>query len=116
MKAKRRTATQVREDCTVYDKPIMLQKQDETTELWTDMQHLHASVNKAGGSENFAAGADQFPARLLFKVRYYQGIEAVRSEPTLWRIVYNGEQYQVIDYDDYMEQHRVVRVVGERYV
>lgn len=116
MKAKRRTATQVREDCTVFDKPIVLQQQDETTELWTDVQHMHASVNKAGGTENFKAGADQFAARLLFKFRYFAGLESIRSAPQTWRVIYNNEQYQVIDYDDYLEQHRIVRIVGERYV
>ena len=116
MKAKKRTAAQAAEDNTVYDKPVDLQKQNEDTELWETVQHLHASVNKAGGSESFAAGADQFPARLRFKLRYYPGMEAIRSAPELWRILYNGEQYQVIDYDDYMERHRQVRIVGERYV
>ena len=115
MKAKRRTQTQVNEDNTVYDKPIMLQKQDEETELWENVQHLHASVNKAGGTENFAARADQFHARLQFKLRYYPGFEQVRSAPQLWRIIYNGEQYEIIDYDDYLERHRVVRLIGKRY-
>jgi len=112
---KRMTPSDMQDARIVFDKPIDLQQQNEDTELWETAQHLHASVNKAGGQENFAARADQFHARLQFKVKYFPGIEAVRSAPTLWRILYNGELYQVIDYDDYQEQHRIVRIVGERY-
>ena len=100
---------------TVFDKPVDLQKQNEDTEIWETVQHLHAEVNKAGGTENFAARADQFHAKLQFKVQYFPGIESVRDAPQLWRILYAGKQYQVIDYDDYKEQHKTVRIVGERY-
>lgn len=116
MKAKQRTAAQIAEDNTVYDKPIDLQRQNEDTELWENVQHLHASVNTAGGKESFAAGSDQFPARLLFKVQYFPGVEDIRRTPTLWRILYNGDQYEIIGYDDYMERHRQVRLEGRRYV
>lgn len=112
---KRKTPADIEDARIVFDKPIDIQKQNEDTELWEPVQHLHASVNKAGGQENFAARADQFHARLQFKVQYFPGLESVRSEPTLYRISYNGELYQLIDYDDYMEQHRIVKIVGERY-
>ena len=116
LKAKKRTAAQVAEDCTVFDKPIDLQKQDEDTERWETVQHMYAAVNKSGGREGYAAGADQFHARLLFRLRYFRGLEAIRAEPTLWRILYGGDSYQITDYDDYMERHRVVRLEGTRYV
>lgn len=112
---KRTQPADIADEKIVFDKPIELQKQNDETELWETVQHLHASVNKAGGTENFAARADQFHARLQFKVQYFPELESVRSEPTLYRIAYNGELYQLIDYDDYMEQHRIVKIVGERY-
>lgn len=112
---KRNKPADIEDARTVFDKPIDIQKQDEDSELWGTVQHLHAEVNKAGGTENFAARADQFHARLQFKVKYFPGIEQIRDAPTLFRILYNGEQYQVIDYDDYRERHRIVRIVGERY-
>lgn len=112
---KRNTPADIEDARTVFDKPIDLQKQDEETELWETVQHLHAEVNKAGGQENFAARADQFHAKLQFKLQYFPGIESVRNAPQLWRILYKGELYQVIDYDDYQERHRIVRIVGERY-
>lgn len=113
--AKAKTAAEQAEDRIVFDKPITLQKQNEETELWEDAQNLHASVNKSGGTESFAASADQFHARLTFKLRYFSGLEQVRDAPQLWRILYFGEQYQIIDYDDYLERRRIVRIVGERY-
>ena len=112
---KRNKPADIEDARIVFDKPIDIQKQNEDTELWETVQHLHAEVNKAGGTENFAARADQFHARLQFKVKYFPGIEQIRDAPTLFRIIYKGEQYQVIDYDDYQERHRIVRIAGERY-
>lgn len=98
-----------------YDKPVVLQKQNETTEKWENVLFLHAKVNKTGGSQTFAAGADQFPARLNFDFRYCQALEEIRYQPELYRLIYRGHTFQVIDYDDYLEQHKTVRIVGKLY-
>lgn len=100
-----------------YDKPVDIQKQNEETERWESIgeKNFHARVNKSGGSQNFAAGADQFPARLNFDFRYCQMLEDIRYQPELYRLVYKGHKFQVIDYDDYMEQHTEVRIVGKLY-
>lgn len=101
----------------IYDKPVDIQKQNEETELWEIIRekHFHAKVNKTGGMQNFAAGADQFPARLNFDFRYCQALEEIRYQPELYRLIYRGHTFQVIDYDDYMEQHRTVRLTGKLY-
>ena len=100
-----------------YDKPVVLQKQNEDTECWENVgdRPFHARVNKTGGSQSFAAGADQFPARLNFDFRYCQALEEIRYQPELYRLIYRGHTFQVIDYDDYLEQHRTVRIVGKLY-
>ena len=51
-----------------YDKPITIQVQDENTEQWADSLHLHAKVNKTGGSQALNAGADQYRASLTFDI------------------------------------------------
>ena len=100
-----------------FDKLVIIQKQNTDTEHWENIgdRPFHAQVNKSGGSQNFAAGADQFPARLNFNFRYCHMLEKIRYQPEIYRIIYRGHTFQIIDYDDYMEQHRTVRMVGKLY-
>ena len=99
-----------------YDKPITIQVQDPDTEAWADSLRPHAEVNKTGGGMTFSAGADQFRKVLTFKLRYSRKLEDVINGPQPFRILYRGRTFKVTDYDDYMEQHRSVRLVGELYV
>jgi SPP1 family predicted phage head-tail adaptor len=99
-----------------YDKPITVQVQDPDTEEWTDRLRLHVEVNKTGGGTTFSAGADQYRSTLTFKVRYTRKLEDIANQPQPFRIVYRGRTYKVVDYDDYMERHREVKMVGELYV
>ncbi len=98
-----------------YDKPVALQRQNETTEKWETIMCFHAKVNKTGGSQTFAADAEQFHARLNFDFRYCEALEEVRYQPQIYRLLYRNHQFQIIDYDDYQEQHRTVRIVGVLY-
>lgn len=96
--------------------PFTVQVQNEDTEEWTDLLHLHAlQVNKTGGGETFNAGAEQYHPRLTFEVRWSKALEAVVYSPQTHRIVYRGRTYNIQDYDDFMEQHRTVRLVGVAY-
>lgn len=97
--------------------PIKIQKLDPTTEEWGDYVSLHAlQVNKTGGGETYGAGAEQFHVRLTFVLRYCKKLEAAIYSPQTHRVVYQGRPYNIVDYDDYMEQHRTVTLVGEAYV
>lgn len=100
----------------VYDKPITVQVQDAETEAWADKLKLHARVNKTGGGTSFTAGADQYKVSLTFEVRYSRQLEEIAYNPQPFRIVYRGRTFKVTDYDDYMEQHKTVKLVGELYV
>lgn len=96
--------------------PVTIQSVDPDTERWSNLLHLHAlQVNKTGGGESFAAGAEQYHARLTFELRYCQALEALRYSPQLYRIVYRGQYFNIVDYDDYMEQHLTVKLAGEAY-
>ena len=101
----------------MYDKPIMIQVQDPETEVWTDAfaKKLHAEVNKTGGGSKENAGAGQYTASLTFKLRYTKKLEAIAYNPQAYRIIYRGRTFKVVDYDDFMEQHREVKLVGEFY-
>ena len=99
----------------MYDKPIIIQVQDPETEEWTDRLRLHAAVNKTGGGSNFNAGSDQYNANLTFKLRYVRALEDIAYNTEPYRIIYRGRTFKVVDYDDYLEQHREVKLVGEYY-
>lgn len=99
----------------VYDKPIILQAQNLETEQWTDELYLHAHVNKTGGGTSLNAGADQYHATLTFTVRYCKQLEDLRFGPQPFRVVYRGHKFKVVDYDDFMEQHKEVKLVGVLY-
>lgn len=104
-----------------YDKPITVQVQDATTEEWADVLQLHARVNKAasgytsGGHTTMQAGADQYRIILTFELRYIRALEDIAYGPQPYRILYRGNKFKVTGYDDYMEQHRTVKLTGEFY-
>lgn len=98
-----------------FDKPIMVHVQDPETEEWEAMWHLRARVNKTGGGQALNAGADQYRATLTFEVRYFAALEAMRYKPQLYRIIYRGHTFKLVDYDDFMERHQTVKLVGEAY-
>lgn len=98
-----------------YDKPITIQWQDPDTEDWVDKWKLHAIVNKTGGGQAQNAGADQYKATLTFQVRYFSALEELRYNPQPFRILYRDHCFKLSDYDDFMEQHQTVKLVGEAY-
>lgn len=100
-----------------YDKPIKIQVQDPDTEEWKDLfdKNLHAKVNKTGGGTTLNAGADQYSASLTFELRYMKDLEELRYHPQRYRIVYRGHTFKVTDYDDFMEEHRTIKLVGGLY-
>lgn len=98
-----------------YDKPITIQVQNEDTEKWEDKLLLHAKVNKTGGGQTLNAGADQYRASLTFEVRYCKPLEEIHFRVQPFRVVYRGHKFKVVDYDDFMEQHQTVKLVGELY-
>lgn len=96
--------------------PFTIQAQDPDTEEWADKWKLHAlKVNKTGGGQALNAGADQYRATLDFEVRYFKALEALRYNPQPYRIIYRGHTFKLVDYDDYMEQHQTIKLVGEAY-
>lgn len=99
----------------VYDKPIIVQVQDLNTEEWEDHLRLHAQVNKTGGGTTYNAGADQYHVSLTFRVRYNKALEELRFGPQPFRVLYRGHTFKVTDYDDFMEQHKEVVLVGQLY-
>lgn len=100
----------------VYDKPITIQKIDEITETWADVFRLHARINKAkSDSEYLRAGAIRAKKSLTFEVRYFANLEDISLNLQSYRIVYKGVTYDIEDYDDYMFDHKTVKLLGVSY-
>lgn len=96
--------------------PLTVQQMDPETETWHDLLHLHAlQVNKTGGGETHNAGTEIFHPRLTFDLRWCKALEDVAYKPQTHRIIYRGRTFNIEDYDDFMEQHRTVRLVGVAY-
>lgn len=96
----------------VYDKPITIEQMDAKTEQWSEYATAHARVNKTKGNEYSNAGAERYQATLTFELRYSKKLEAIRSNTQLYRLIYRGGVYNIIDYDDFMEKHRTIKLTG----
>lgn len=99
----------------VYDKPVTLQRQVAGTGAWEDAQSLHAEVNKSISQQNYSPENDRVRQRLVFKIRYNPTLESVRSALQDYRMVYRGQHYELVDYDDYKEHRRGIKLTGELY-
>lgn len=95
-----------------YNMPIMLVRYNESTGEWEDAALLHARINKTGGSEYWGSGAYQSKATLTFEVRYSPKVASIFLNTQLYRIRYNGHEYDVDDVDDYLQQHRSLKIMG----
>lgn len=98
-----------------YNIPILVQKKDNDTEKWHDFLKLHARITRNKGSEYLRAGAIQSKSERIFEVRYQARLNEIEFNTSLYRIVYNNMFYNVTDYDDFMEKHINVKLVGLSY-
>lgn len=100
----------------VYDRLIFIQKINETTEQWEDVFQVHASINKAkSDNEYLNGGAIQGKRNLVFEIRYFKEIEDISFNIQSYRVVYQGVPYDITDYDDFMMQHKTVKLMGVSY-
>lgn len=97
-----------------YDRPISIQRINETTEEWSDAYRVHASVNKAtDNNEYLHAGAIQDKRRLIFEIRYFPDCELIALSLSKYRVVFRGVVYNLTSFDDYMLRHKTVKLLGE---
>lgn len=99
----------------VYDKPITIEKIDEKTEKYSEFAKLHARVNKTGDTAYQKAGSERSQNTLTFEVRYTQFLEEIRLNVQIYRLFYRGSRYKIIDYDDYLEKHQTIKLIGVSY-
>ncbi len=100
----------------IYDKLISIQRINESTEKWEDWLTVHASINKSkGDSEYLNAGAIQAKRSLTFEIRYFEDLEDISYDLQMYRIVYQDISFNIEDFDDFMLQHKTVKILGVSY-
>lgn len=99
-----------------YDKAITIQKRNEITEDWDDLYLVHAFINKGKSDDEYlSAGAIQGKRNLTFEVRYFADLEDISFNIQNYRVIYRGIPYDIKDYDDFMLQHKTVKLLGVSY-
>lgn len=99
-----------------FNYPITIQKINEKSEDWEDVFKVHASINKTkSDNEYLNAGAVQNKKNLTFEVRYFKALEVIDLNKQLYRVVYNGVPFNIVDYDDFKLQHKTVKLLGVSY-
>jgi SPP1 family predicted phage head-tail adaptor len=98
-----------------YDRPVSIQRIKDS-EQWETVYTVHASINKAKTDDEYLnAGAIQAKKNLTFEVRYFADLEDIGLNLQTYRLVYMGVPYDIVDYDDYMLQHKSVKLLGVSY-
>lgn len=100
----------------VYDKPVTMQEYDGDTEEYADIPELptlHAHINPAFFSTEKNEGkAMQNDVTMDFYLRYFPMLKNVVKRPQLYRLVWEGDAYDLIGGDDYHLKHNEVRLRG----
>ena len=101
---------------SAFTKTIILQKCDEN-EKWSDLYTLYARINKSSASKNeyLSGGAERSVATKTFEVRYMEQLSNIQFATQNYRIVYEGYNYNIVDYDDYLEKHQTIKLLGVVY-
>ena len=100
----------------VFDRPISIQRINEDGKTWDDVFKVHARINKSkADNEYLSSGAIQGKKSLTFEVRYFKALENLSLNIQSYRIVYQGVPYDIKDFDDYMLQHKTVKILGVSY-
>ena len=100
----------------LFDRPIVIQKIDDITETWADVFKIHASINKSKADDEYlSGGAIQGKKNLTFEVRYFAALEDISFNIQSYRIVYQDVPFNIEDYDDFMLQHKTVKILGVSY-
>lgn len=92
-------------------RPIIIQHMNEE-EKWELVAKVHASVNKASGNAYLGSGAEQSSSGKTFTFRYSPVFSDIQFNKQSYRIIYGGVIYTIEDYDDYLEKHISIRLLG----
>ena len=112
IQSKAKTTAEQSEDRLVFDRPCTLQQYDAAQHIWSDSEHLHANINKAISTGGQNPSDSAHTVRLIFRFRYFAALGAIRESLQRYRIRFGGKSYDIADYDDFNEQHRVIKLTA----
>ena len=99
----------------MYHRPITIEKINEDTEQFETFLNVHSRINKTRGDEYFKGGASKSKATLEFNVRFNSKIAQIEYNTEDFRIISNGQRFNILDYDDFMQRHKNIKLIGESY-
>ena len=98
--SKAKTAAEQAEDRLVFDRPISLQQYNATQKAWSELEHIHANINKAistGGanpSDSAHKSSYHFSYGTKLKVNEFKS----KFSPLFWNFIWYCKILR-IDYD-----------------
>jgi len=92
-----------------YKFPITIERMKDD-ESWEYVLSCRARVNSFGGKEFAAAGTYHADETKSFEVRYCREIANLIPQET--RIIYNGQEYDVVFIDNFMQENKVLKFRG----
>ena len=98
---------------------VIFQKESVVTDeignrlnVWEDYFPCAAYVNLSTGTETQEAGQTISQDKLIFTVRYCRKLAALTSDG--YRILFNGNLYNILCVDDYQFRHETLKITAER--
>lgn len=79
---------------------------------WADYYSCSAYANLTSGKEYAEAGQTISSDKITFTVRYCNALSALTTDG--YRIVFQGELYNITCIDDYMFRHETLKLNAER--
>lgn len=97
----------------VYNKPIKIQKLNNSAEVWEDYYSTHAEINKASGKEYFNASTNITSATYNFTTRYCEKLEDVQYETAYYRVIYRNRVFDIKNVDNKNLKNHEITIVGD---
>ena len=97
----------------VYNRPILIQKLDNETEIWSDYYSTHAEINKASGKEYFNASTNVSASTYNFTTRYCALLEDVQCNTSSCRVVYKNKVFDILNVDNKNLKNHELIIVGD---
>lgn len=79
---------------------------------WADFHSCFAAVNLVSGKEYAVAGQIQNGDTLQFVLRWCEKLRDLNT--TQYRIVFQGDLYNIISVDEVLFRHESLKLIGER--
>lgn len=102
----------MRSRITLQKETVVSDSIGNRTNIWIDRHTCRAYVNMQTGGEHAAAGQTVETETLVFTVRYCLAIADIT--PGSYRILFNGEIYDISAVDDYRFRHETLKLTASR--